>query len=66
LEWFFGTEEKRHDQNPKKFCGGQTASKGVFVLSGEFLFSDIPSKNGFCGRVKQASDRAKNFCAAGG
>jgi hypothetical protein len=56
LEWFFGTEEEQHDQNPEKFCGGQVASKRGFVSSGEFLFSDIPGKTGFCGRVKQASN----------
>jgi hypothetical protein len=61
LEWFFGTEEKRHDQNLKKCCGGQTASEREFVLSREFLFSDIPGKNGFCGRIKQASNRAEKL-----
>jgi hypothetical protein len=45
----------------KKFCGGQTASKREFVLSREFLFSDIPDKNGFCGRIKQASNRAEKL-----
>jgi len=61
LEWFFGTEEKRHDRNPGKFCGGQTASEREFVLSMQFLFSDIPGKTGFCERIKQANNRAEKL-----